>query len=449
MARKNKNLKRSFLAPAIVSLLLFAPHFTAPSMAGGPVSLKELLGEARGNNPELKAYGERAEAMEARVSSEGALEDPTFRVELMELSKDRPLDITPGNASQTKYIFNQSIPFPGKLSLKENIALKEAYAARSEFRSKEQQVSREVKEAYFDYAYLAESIRITEEIKGVLSNMARIAEAKYSTGLASQQDVIKVNVELTSLTNETITLEAEKDVAAARLKSLLNRDQDSPLGEPVGLTREKVKFDTRELMERAARKNPEIRAVEFEAEANEHKAELAKRDYYPDFMVGAGPVEKDGRFESFDVMFQVTIPLWRSKYDSRSREAASNARSLRSRLAAGKNAKGFEVKGAALRVEAADRMRVLYETGLMPQVELSLESALKNYRAGKVDFLTLLDTERELKKTRLDYLKIILDYRKRVAALENAVGEDLLEYASEDIRDSAVAGSGALYGGPR
>jgi outer membrane protein TolC len=292
-------------------------------------------------------------------------------------------------------------------------------------------VLREVKEAYFDYAYLAESIRITEEIKGVLSNMAQIAVSKYSTGLASQQDVIKANVEITSLTNDIITLEAEKEVSAAMLKSLLSRDQDSTLGDPSGLPRDKVRFDTRELIGRAMTKNPGLRAAELEAEATEKRADLANRDYYPDFMVGAGPVQTDGRFDSFDVMFQVSIPLWRSKYDSRALEASSNARSLKSRLGAERNAKGLEVKGAALKVEAAARMRELYETSLMPQVELSFDSALKNYRAGKIDFLTLLDTERDLKKTRIDYLKIILEYRKRVAALENAVGEDLPEAAAE------------------
>lgn len=449
MAVKNKKLERSFRGLVPVSLFVLALSLTAPAGAAETVSLKELLELARKNNPEIKAYTGRAEAMEARAKAEGYYEDPTFRVEMMDLSKDRPLDITPSNASETKYILNQAIPFPGKLSLKEKIALKEASAVLSELRSRELDVSREVKEAYFDYAYLAESIRLTEEIKGVLSNMALVAGARYSTGLASQQDVIRVNVESTALANEIITLEAEKDVAGARLKSLLNMDQDSALREPGGLTREKVALDTKELVERALRTNPQLRAAELTAEAYEQRTELAKKDYYPDFMVGAGPVERDGRVSSFDVMFQVTIPLWRSKYGSLEREAAANARSVRARLAAEKNAKGFEVKGAALKVDAADRMRALYETSLMPQVEMSFESALRNYGAGKTDFLTLLDAERELKKTRLDYLKIILDYRKTVAALENAVGIDLLEYASEDIRESAAGESADLYGGAR
>jgi len=415
---------RLFLAALVLALLFLSLPLLKTAYAGETVALEPLLEEAKANNPELKALKERASAKEARAKAEGALDDPTLKVEMMDLSKDHPFNISPGNAMQTKYIISQMFPFPGKLSLKEKMALKEAYAALAVFNSKDLDIAESVKDAYFDYAYLADSIRITEEIKELLSNMSQIAEAKYSVGQASQQDVIKVNVEITMLTNELITLDAEKSVAAARLKSVLNRDQSSPIGEPEGLPMERIELRTEELIETAVRTNPDIKMAELELEAGEMAADLARKNYYPDFMVGAGPVQRDGRFDSFDVMFQINIPLWWGKYDSQTREAVLNAGSLKSRVVTEKNAKSFEVKGASIRVDAADRMRTLYETSLLPQVELSFESALKNYRAGKIDFLTLLDTERELKKTRLEYLKTILEYRKRVAALEKAVGGD-------------------------
>ena len=416
---------RLFFAAFVLALLFLAPPLLKTSYAGETVALGALLEEAKANNPGLKALRERVSAKEARVKAEGTLDDPALKIEMMDLSKDRPLNIFPEDAMETKYMISQMFPFPGKLSLKEKIALKEAHAAMAAFNSMDLDVAARVKEAYFDYAYLADSIRITEEIKGLLSNMSKIAEAKYSVGQASQQDVIKVNVEITMLINDLITLNAEKDVAAARLKSILNRDQSSPIGEPAGLPRERVEFRTDELIEAAGRANPDIKMAVLDMEAGELAADLARKNYYPDFMVGVGPVQRDGRFDSFDVMFQINIPIWWGKYDSLTQEAVSNAGALRSRLVSEKNAKSFEVKGASIQVDAADRMRTLYETSLLPQVELSLESALKNYRAGKIDFLTLLDTERELKKTRLEYLKTILEYRKMVAALERTVGEDL------------------------
>lgn len=411
------------LSAALAVFLTLSMH--SPSGADETLTLEGLLEEARANNPELKVFRESAEALMSRAGAQGALEDPALKVEMMDLSKSRPLDIAPGNAMLTRYTLSQAFPFPGKLSLKEKAAVKEALSARERLEAKRLEIEGSVKEAYFDYAFLAQALRETEEIKTLLMDISSIAGVRYSTGQATQQDVLKAQVETTMLTNDVITLEAEKGVAAARLKSLVNRVQDSPLGEPAGLSKARAVFDGAALINTALMKNPEVRMAELDAEANELNVELAKKNYYPDFMVGVAPIQRDGRFDSFDVMFQVNIPIWRGKYDSQAKEASANARSLRSRALAQKNLTSLEVKGAAVRVDAADRTRSLYETGLLPQAELSFESALKGYRAGKIDFMTLLDAERQLKKTRIECLKTLLEYRKRVAALERAIGVEL------------------------
>lgn len=398
-----------------------------------PPSLERFVAEAKENNPEIKALQERVKAMESRARAEGVLDDPTLKVEMEDLQKDRPLEISPGNAMLTRYTLSQMFPFPGKLSLREKIASKEALAAVSQLRSKELEIAAMVKEAYYDYSLIDESIRITKEIMELLSDMSGVAETKYSTGQVSQQDVIKVNVELTALNNDIISLEAEKGMAAAKLKSILNRPQGTPLDEPGKLPKNRLDFSTEELIDKAIKKNPEIRMAETEAEADELSADLAKKNYYPDFMIGVAPIQRDGRFDSFDVMFQMNIPIWRGKYDNQSKEASFNAISAKSRVVSEKNRTSFEVKGAALQVEAADRMRSLYETSLLPQVELSFDSALKNYQTGRIDFLSLLDAERDLKRTRIEYLRTLAEYQKRVAALERAVGENLGPDTKQDM----------------
>jgi len=409
---------RRTLSTVIAAFVLAVPltHVHAEE----PVSLKAFLKEAEANNPEIKALREKVRSKEARAKVEGAYDDPELTVD--EMSNKTPPN--PSKSMQTRYIFSQALPFPGKLTLKEEAALKEAGAASAELRGKVLEVESMVKESYYDYSYLAESIRITEDLSGILDNMSRIAETRYSTGLVSQQDVIKVQVEKTMLENDLITLEAEKGVAAARLKSLLNRPQDYSLGGPPPLPKERITFETPKLMTTALETNPEIKMLEYEAEAGDVNARLAGKSRYPDFMVGAGPVQNDGRFDSVGLMFKVNIPIWYGKYDNIEKEARADAISARSMLMARKNNKSFEVKWAALQVEAADKTRTLYETSLIPQVEMSFDSALKNYQSGKIDFLTLLDAERDLKRTRLDYLKSILEYRKRIAALERTVGVD-------------------------
>jgi outer membrane protein TolC len=62
---------------------------------------------------------------------------------------------------------------------------------------------------------------------------------------------------------------------------------------------------------------------------------------------------------------------------------------------------------------------------LLPQVQLTFESALASYQTGRVDFPTLLDAQRQLRRTRLDLLKVELEQQMRLAEIERIVGEDL------------------------
>jgi len=307
------------------------------------------------------------------------------------------------------------------------IALLEVMMSEAELQSKELETITMVKEAYYEYLLLTTSIRTLEEIKGLLSSMIRIAETKYAVGEVSQQDVIKAQVELTMLLNEVLELEAEKDVVHAEIKALLNRPQDDNTLtiSSEKLPEEKVKLDLGSLTNKALEVNPELKLMKYEVENKESEVELTRKNYYPDFMLGIAPIQRDGRFDAWDAMFQINIPLWRAKYENQVGERVNMADAMRSRVKAEENMINAKVKEGVVKVETADRITMLYVTSLIPQAELSFESALKNYQSGRVDFLTLLDTERLLKKTKIDYIEAVTTYYKRLVLLERVVGEEL------------------------
>jgi len=420
-----------------LTVALAAAAFAFFTLSGGRAAaeeklvLSELIELAKEKNPSLSAMRQEASSMEAMSRAQGRLDDPTLKIEFMDQSLERPLEVGPGHSMLTRYTLSQSFPFPGKLSLKKRAAAKEALSAKAAAASTELDLAALVKKAYFEYAFMDETIRITNEIKELLSSASRIAATMYSTGQTTQQDVIKLNVELSNLTGELIELEAGREMSIAAIKSLVNMNQTEELRGRPELPRKTVSFDER-LMYKAASSTPAITALRAGAEAGELEATLAEKNYYPDFMVGVAPVQRDGRFESYDLMFQVNIPLWRSRYKNLSESAGAKARAARSLLSAGQNQKALEVRGAAVEVIAAGRQLELFETSLVPFSELSYESALKNYRSGNASLLTLLEAWRDLKKTRTDSLKAIFEYNLKVAELERASGTDLLSGAADE-----------------
>ncbi|MBI5756776.1 MAG: TolC family protein [Nitrospirae bacterium] len=422
------------LKPAATFLLFLTSYFllltsNIPASAQdalSPDTINTIIEEARNNNPEIQAMRQNVKAKEVRARAEGILDDPSLRVEMMDLSKENPFP-APGNAMQTRYEISQMLPYPGKLSLQKRMALLEVLMAAAELKAKEIEIITMLKEAYYEYLFINESIRVANEIKGLISNMARIAEIKYATGEVAQQDVIKAQVELTMLINEIIVLEAEKEVVQAEIKGLLSRAQDTPLLEPAGMPEKKPAINSGDLINKAIEVNPALQIMRYEIEVKGLEVELAKKNYYPDFMLGIAPIQREGRFDAWDAMFQVNIPIWRTKYDNQVGAAVNTVEAFKSKLRGEENIKAAEVKEGAIKVETADKIRQLYETSLLPQTELSFNSALKNYQTGRVDFLTLIDTERVLKKTKIEHLDTVITYYKRVASLERVVGEELAE----------------------
>ena len=87
----------------------------------------------------------------------------------------------------------------------------------------------------------------------------------------------------------------------------------------------------------------------------------------------------------------------------------------------------FEVKDLLVRVQSSESTINLYKTGVIPQAEQSLKAARIGYEADKVDFLTLIDSQRILLNSRLLYYRALTDFEQNLANLEKAVGIQLTQ----------------------
>src|SRR5439155_20653345 len=93
----------------------------------------------------------------------------------------------------------QTIPYPGKLSLRRRAAEREVEAAEAALDAARRQVTRDVKDACYELAFLDQALGIVERNSAVLANLIKVSEARYAVGTAAQQDVLKARVEATRL----------------------------------------------------------------------------------------------------------------------------------------------------------------------------------------------------------------------------------------------------------
>jgi outer membrane protein TolC len=76
-------------------------------------------------------------------------------------------------------------------------------------------------------------------------------------------------------------------------------------------------------------------------------------------------------------------------------------------------------------LEAARRTEALAATSLLPQAELTFQSAIAGYENGKVDFATLLDAQRQIRRAKQERLKAQAEAQMRLADIERIVGGEL------------------------
>jgi outer membrane protein TolC len=67
----------------------------------------------------------------------------------------------------------------------------------------------------------------------------------------------------------------------------------------------------------------------------------------------------------------------------------------------------------------------LFREGILPQAELSFRASLAAYQAGRSEFIMLLDAERTLRESRMNYFKSQVALIQALADLERVVGKEL------------------------
>lgn len=388
------------------------------------LALEAVVAEAVQRNPEIEAARQRWEAAQERAPQAAALDDPEAKIEFWNTPEN--LDIT--RTGNTIFGLSQRFPFPGKLGLRENLAVKEAEVAAALLRAKELEVAAQAKTAYYEVFLAHKEIEVHHEQIDLLKEFFEIATARFRAGKVAQVDVLKAMVELSKLFNVLPVLEQQLESAKAGLNVILNRAPQSPLGEPVEPAGPRTVRTLEELQQMAIQNRPELRALDIEIARSQTAIGLAQKQYYPDFNVMVSRFQNFGMRDGFGAMVTMSLPFsfWtKPKYDAGVREATANRGSAEAAYQVLKNQVMFEVKDFLVRIEAAEKLLTLYKTTIIPQARQTLESARANYRTGKVEFLSLIDAERALKDFQIEYYRALTTFEQRMADLERAVGAEL------------------------
>ncbi|WP_153109811.1 TolC family protein [Propionivibrio limicola] len=424
---------------AIVVLLLTLGHAVPAAAQNAPSpgvidaipgrTVDSLLDYARHNNPEYAAMRFEADAASERITPAGALPDPKFRMELMDITKmgEQNATLSPSRVGSTKYTLMQDLPWYGKRDLKRGIAELEAESAQGRARGTWAEIAARLKTAHAQLFTLYQNEKLAREILDLMVRLEKIAQVRYAGGLAAQQDVIRAQVEQTGMRNDLIMLTNDGNMLRARINGLLARPAPAPIANPEALRPipAPARLDYATLEDRVRGRNPQLFAEEARIQAAEKNRELTYKNRYPDFTLGVTPVQYENSVKEWEVMLEFNIPLQQSSRRSMERESESMLAAARSRKDAAAHQVLTELAENLSGIEAARRTETLTTSSLLPQAELSFKSALAGYENGKVDFMTLIEAQKQIRQARQNQIKAQADAQMRLAEIEKLLGEDL------------------------
>ena len=346
----------------------------------------------------------------------------------------------------------QTFPYPGKLSLATRAAEEDEAAARSALAQQRLDVQRDVRNAYYELAFVQRARVIVQRNAEVLGSLVRITEAQYAVGNSAQTDVLRARVEVARLGDEAASLSAQEGTALARLNAVLNRPSATSVGTaviPQEIARlavadsgSHVHFSSTALGAAASDSpllpmdslvalaivhSPMLRAHEARIAAQERRLELARKAHLPDFDIS---LEYDERPQFRDyVSFYVSIPLRlqkRRKQDQQVVGAGAELSALEAEHAVEINSIRQEVATRVSDVERERTQLALSLKAVLPQARATFASATASYQVGRVDFSSLVDAQAAVFNYETAYWRSLTDFAKAIAELQRTVGAKVL-----------------------
>lgn len=410
----------------ILGILFLTGLVSGQEISSPSLKLSELVKAVLAGNPNLAAARNRVQAARHAVIRSQALDDPQLSV----MSEDTPFKSESELMPMVVYELSQMLPFPGKRDLRGRIAGESVKSADSEQALTVNNLIFETKRRYYQLYLNKVARRINEANQELLKRLAEAALVRYRAGQGEYAEVLKMQTELQMLQNELLTLRRERVSLVAMINALLNRPPAGLLGEPVEELSPPRNFDYDYLFGAAVEHRPELKRMKAMIREQEHMADLARLEYYPDFMVsGKYQAITEGGDDAWGAGIAINLPVWiRSKQKQEIFQAKARAAAVRNELEGMVAMIQSEIQDILAGIETTEQQLDLYQTSLIPLTVQALSAAETRYRTGMGDFVLLLDTRRQLQLLELEYERMRVERELQLAELERAVGGAIADF---------------------
>lgn len=393
------------------------------------MTLEKLQMEALEENPRLKAMAEEVKMSKIRVTPESSIENPHLKLGLNNLMIDNPSLSGDPMTSLEVGVF-QMLTLWGKLSIKERIALKKHQTAVENLRRERIEILHRLRAIIYELEYLNKYRSLLGEIKKQIKLVIESAVAASKAGRGNLSSVIKANVEYAMIDEELLNLEQRFREERNSLRYLFGKEVDI---DNISLSNPVFELPSADAVKkRIAASNPDIAAARIAVDIAMCEVNLKQREYLPDVELGFSYMYRKDvpdirRSDMISGMATMQLPVWFWKRN------IPMVEEMHSKVAAAKNIERDKTNELIARADVTlGRMKRskdlfdLYISTIIPQTELTIETALARYRTGSVEFMPVIDSVRMLLRYRKECIMAVKEYRVAKSELHALMGGEVL-----------------------
>ncbi len=429
----------------VISLLLIIIPAFVLAQNTYQLTLEKAIELGLNNSKNLKISESKIISAKAKTNEANAQLFPTLRlisgytrlseVEPFKINfQGREFEVSPTILNNYQIRFGLQYPFFTGFRLENNYKMMELNekASQEDYQAERTKVIYDIKSLYWSIKNLELSLQsLKENIRQVQAHLQDI-ENFFKNGLVTENDVLKVKVQLSNLELTKIDLENAIQLNKINLCILLGLPTLTNL-ELVSQPefKETEYSDLNKLLETAYKQRPELVALSLRKEASEKAISIAKSGWLPQISFSANyqynrPNQRlmpaqDKFYGTWDIGLTISYDIWNwmtTKYQTQQAEESFRQADLSYQQL--KDAINLEVTQNYFTFQKAkEKINVAKQN--LQQAEENYRVTNEKFKNGLVSSSELLDAEVSLLNSKINYNNSILEYEISKAKLEKSI----------------------------
>jgi outer membrane protein, heavy metal efflux system len=412
-----------------------AQHAHEHAQDSSLVGLYQMLGRI-GVHPMVQMQEAGKQAARDRIAMKSSLMNPTLMLGVQNLPTNS-FSFSDDPMTAKMIGVSQDIPFPGKLSAEANIAAQDTVTAETKITEAQNELARDIKQAYFEIYHLQRSVSTNEHHTSALDELLDAARQKLATGKTTQSEILGLELERSDIETQIADEQAMLAMRRAELERAVGGDIGS-LSMPAALTLPPLKQSLAELDTLAAHKRATLIGLRSEADQQSLAQRRAELDKYPDFNVSLQYMQRSAIMDGAPAPDMVSATLGIQlpvNYGNQRASQSAEADAMRTMKRAEERSTMLmihsELASSLAKLEGLRKQYDILRHDVYPIVEASLETSKANYSYGKAGIEQVLRDELALLHREHDRYRLEAEYNKTLAEIEYLTGATLVHYSAE------------------